>query len=189
MKEIEELTGYFLKVQEFDKDVLFCKKYLIKSCGQVTNIKKNKVLKGSITRVGYLRYFFSHEGKRFRVSAQRLIATCFIPNPDNKPQVNHKDGNKLNNDVSNLEWCTGSENALHSYKYLGKKPNKTGAGKFNEKHPRSKRILQISLDGKIVNEWVCANEVRRKLGFSRGNICSCARGELKSANGYKWQYK
>jgi hypothetical protein len=191
MKEIiEELTNYFLKVQDFDKDSkIFCEKYLIKSSGRVINIKTKKTLSGSVTKAGYLRYQFSYKGDRIRITAQRLIANCFIPNPENKPQVNHKDGNKLNNSVSNLEWNTASENALHAYKYLGKKPNKTGKGKFNERHSRSKRILQISLNGEIVSEWVCANEVRRKLGFNRGNICSCARGELKSANGYKWQYK
>jgi len=146
------------------------------------------MLKGSISNVGYHRIFFSIRGDRFKISLHRIIATKFIPNPGNKEQINHKDGNKLNNTVSNLEWCTQSENVKHAYDILGKKPNKTGTGKFGVKHARSKKLLQKSLDGSIVTICDCAADVKRQLGWSRGNICSCARGLLKSANGFRWEY-
>ena len=168
---------------------LYCDRYIVKSSGEVLNRASNKILNGSITKVGYLRYQFADNGRHFRVSAQRLVASLFIPNPENKPQVNHKDGNKLNNHFSNLEWATCSENVIHAYNFLGKKPNKTGTGRFNELHSGSRAILQISLNGLLVKEWVCANEVKRQLGFNRGNICSCARGLLKSSNGFIWKYK
>jgi len=80
------------------------------------NIKKTTINKSHICDTGYyaIRIKKGNISKMFKV--HRLIAIAFIPNPENKPQVNHIDGNKLNNDISNLEWCTNKENAIHAYK-------------------------------------------------------------------------
>jgi len=93
--------------------------------------KKEKIMSPAITKWGY-KMFFLHKngvGKSFKLS--RLIALTFIPNPENKPEVNHMDGNKLNDVVDNLEWVTASENQKHAYR-LGLKCTK------GEKHPRVK---------------------------------------------------
>ena len=78
--------------------------------------KRGKPLMGHVDRCGYKQILLSENGKTRNYLAHRLIAQTFIPNPDNLPFVNHKDGNKLNNAVSNLEWCTRSENAIHSFR-------------------------------------------------------------------------
>jgi hypothetical protein len=91
--------------------------YQVSNHGRVKSFKygKEKILKGSITTKGYLQVYLHKDNKIKRFNGHRLIAIHFIPNPDNKPQVNHIDGNKLNNNISNLEWNTQSENLNHAF--------------------------------------------------------------------------
>ena len=98
----------------------------VKSCARVVPSAlfgqqkvSEKMLKPSMDR-GYARITLSYNGKTYRKTAHQFVAICFIPNPECKPHVNHIDGNHSNNHVSNLEWCTPSENEKHSYKVLGK---------------------------------------------------------------------
>ncbi len=95
--------------------------YLVYPDGRIQNKNTGRFLKLETTRHGYKRVTLSHRGKTTRFLVHRLVAMLFIPNTENKPCVNHIDGNPSNNDVSNLEWCTYSENERHSYKVLGKK--------------------------------------------------------------------
>lgn len=85
----------------------------------ITAIHKERILKQEITK-GYNRVSLSVNNKISRFQVHRLVAESFIHNTENKPCVNHLDGNGLNNNVSNLEWCTHSENEIHSYDVLGK---------------------------------------------------------------------
>lgn len=89
-------------------------KYQITSWGRVYSVDKEKFLRQEETEKGYLRVdLFDDYGKRKHHKVHRLVAMAFIPNPDNKPQVNHKDGNKKNNSITNLEWVTDEENKEH----------------------------------------------------------------------------
>ncbi len=80
-----------------------------------TYIRCGCELSQETTKTGYKRVIVSKDGKTRKLSVHRLVAELFIPNPENKPQVNHKDGNKANNHVSNLEWTTASENTQHAF--------------------------------------------------------------------------
>lgn len=119
----------------------------------------------------------------------RLVAIHFLENPYNLPEVNHIDGNTLNNCVDNLEWCTRKQNAEHA--------SKTGllskAHEFEKgsKHPNSKAVLQISKDGTIVKEWGSVNQIQRETEYLASSIFNCCnhKKSYKTAYGYIWEYK
>lgn len=88
--------------------------YLVNREGKIFSIRANKFMKETYS-FGYALVFLSLPNQRIKRFIHRIVATAFIPNPENKPEINHRDGNKLNNDVSNLEWATRSENELHAH--------------------------------------------------------------------------
>lgn len=135
---------------------------------------------------GYLNVcLFNNDGRHW-VRVHRLIAQVFIPNPENKPQVNHKNGIKDDNRACNLEWVTESENQKHAYQVLGKKnPRLNMRGK---KCPFAKIVLQIK-DGKIIAEYFGTYEAERKTGVRYQYIGQCCRGVQKTAKGFQWKYK
>lgn len=93
--------------------------YLINEKGDIKGIHfhgKERILKSHLSRRGYLRVKLQKDGEKLSTGIHRLVALTFIPNPENKPEVNHKDGNKLNNHVFNLEWVTTKENVCHAWK-------------------------------------------------------------------------
>ena len=91
-------------------------KYYINKNGIVINKKTGRELKAYITKNGYKMITLCYNNKSKKIFLHRLLATLFLPNPFNKPFINHIDGNKLNNDINNLEWCTSHENNLHAWK-------------------------------------------------------------------------
>ena len=94
---------------------LFDGKYEITTDGVVySNVGSRKVLIGKTMKEGYRMVVLTVDNKKIYKTVHRLVAESFLPNPDNKPEVNHKDGNKLNNQILNLEWCTSSENQEHA---------------------------------------------------------------------------
>lgn len=115
-KIIEEFNNY--EVSNYGR-VRRKKCVIIYSNGAVTNYKE-KIVKQQLNKGIYLRVTFSQNNIQKRFQVHRLVAKYFIENPENKPCVNHIDGNGMNNNVSNLEWCTYSENERHSYNVLGK---------------------------------------------------------------------
>ena len=135
---------------------------------------------------GYFIVGLRKNGKICTKLLHRIIAETFIPNPENKPQVNHIDGNKQNNNVSNLEWATNSENQLHRHHVLGQK------GYWHEKGgskcPFSKPVCQIK-DNKIIAEFSGMNEAERKTGVCHAGISACCRGKTTHAGGFQWKYK
>ena len=104
--------------------------YILFENGDVVNSKTNKKLKPYSNGIGYFKVGFYKDGKRIEKYIHRLLAESFIPNPQNKEFINHIDGNPSNNNLSNLEWCTKSENAIHAYK-LGLKIASPSYGEKN----------------------------------------------------------
>jgi hypothetical protein len=118
----------------------------------------------------------------------RLVALAFIENEFDKPCVNHIDGNKNNNNASNLEWCTFSENEKHSYQILNKRPVKSGSGKFGELSHSSKPVAAISSHGEIVFAWGGASEAARLLNSSQGHISGICRGDRPTTFDFSLKY-
>jgi hypothetical protein len=120
--------------------------YLVSSEGAVTNTRTGRVLKAETTFYGYARITVSFEGKIKRFSVHRLVAEHFVPNPDNKPVVNHLDGVKLNNSASNLEWCTHSENHQHAYLHgLSRKGSERSSALLDEEAVH--KVCQMFCEG------------------------------------------
>lgn len=120
-------------------------------------------------------------------SVHRLVAEAFLPNPQGLPEVNHDDGVKTNNRYTNLEWCTPKGNTDHAKRTGLYRSPKAMTGKFNEQHPGSLRVKQMTKDGEFVKEFPSIHEAGRA-GFHMGNICSVLKGRYKSTGGYKWEY-
>lgn len=91
--------------------------YVVTDTGEIISYKRKqqRTLRPDLNKEGYLRVVLSKDGETFRYSIHRLVAMHYLPNPENKPFVNHKDGNKQNNHVDNLEWCNCSENTKHAF--------------------------------------------------------------------------
>jgi hypothetical protein len=94
--------------------------YSVTRDGRVINTNTDHQLKGQINNCGYVRVELSKDGKQKKWFVHRLVASAYLPNPHNLPQVNHKDGNKTNNCDDNLEWCDASSNHKHSFRELGR---------------------------------------------------------------------
>lgn len=153
--------------------------YQVSNLGRVKSLKRTRVpkeymLKRVKNKKGYLQVTLSKNGKLYPKLLHRLIATAFINNKGFNI-VNHIDGNKLNNDLKNLEWCTISDNIRHAYE-IGLMSN-------------SKKIEQYTIDGFFLKEWRSSNYASKTLKISQGNINSCLLGKRKTAGGYIWKYK
>lgn len=174
-------------MQEEWRPIKGYEKYKISNKGEVENIKTGRILKKDASRK-YYEVVLSSNGKTKKYAIHRLVATHFIPNPENKPQVNHKDGNKLNNNVSNLEWVTRSENILHSYANNLQIHNQLG--KFGWNSFRGKPIKQIDIkSGNVIKEYGSMGDAARQLNIRYPqNIKACADGITKSCAGFRWEY-
>lgn len=144
--------------------------YAVSSKGRVMNLKKNKMIKPWVSNYGYVLVNLRKNGKQKKYLIHKLVAEAFIPNPYNLPQINHIDECKSNNNVTNLEWCTPSQNQRHSI------------------YQRSCKINQYTLDGEFIKQWESSHEIERNLGYNDGNIISCCKNKQKTAYGYRWKY-
>jgi len=167
------------------KDIPECKGYQASNKGKIKSlarsvwggkgyyIKPEKILKPSIDKKGYEYINLCINGKVQRDMVHRYIAKTFIPNPNNYPIINHKDENKTNNCVDNLEWCT--------YEYNNNYGTHKGINK--------KKIIQLSKNDEKIKQWDSIQEASELLNIPRNNIYCVLCGKRKSAGGYHWKYK
>lgn len=137
----------------------------------------------------YVSIYLSKNGIKKRFFIHRLVMMCFSEQYDEKLQVNHKDGNKENNKLINLEWCTQSENIKHSYKVLGRKKPIGLKGVVGYANKTSKAVIQYDKFGNIVNKYGSANQASLITGIDYSTIKQVCRGVGKTAGGYIWKYE
>jgi NUMOD4 motif-containing protein/HNH endonuclease/NUMOD1 domain-containing protein len=159
--------------------------YLNKNGNVVNCVLPEKILIPGVHTNGYLKISLYKNAKEERFFIHRLVAIHFILNPENKPQVNHKDGDRKNCKLNNLEWATGSENKIHSFTVLGRK----NIGLKGKDNVSSKVVLQYDLNGNFLNEFESSGDARRRLGLSSNHITDCCTGKLKNAYGFIWKFK
>lgn len=130
---------------------------------------------------GYMKVCLSYHNKSKHFRVHRLVAQAFIPNPDKLPQVNHKDEDKTNNRVDNLEWCTAAYNSNYG----------TRTQRISEKNlvrGAKRSINQYSKDGVFIREWKSLTDAANTLGLRISKISSCCHNRNKSSGGYIWKF-
>ena len=197
MKEFIDIKGYegYYQinkdgvVKSLDRLCRIGHKFISKDV-EIKAIKYGKVLNFQKEKKGYLSVHLSKEGKSKTIKVHRLIATHFIPNPENKPEVNHKDGNKENNSIENLEWVTSKENCQHAVKNglriaaKGEKASHYGKfgelancfGRCGELHPNSK----ILLDTATGIFYYGISEAAKLLGFKQSTLSAMMNKRVKN---------
>lgn len=170
--------------------------YQISSHGRIKSFKDKKegrILSNQNKTGGYFNVVLCQKGKRrLSIKIHRLVAIAFIPNPQNKPEVNHKDGNKQNNNEINLEWATRKENALHS---IEKGLANFYAMNIANRFIRPAHVIQKTMDGRTLNVFQNCTEAHKATGVCTRNIHQVASKTeykpgmtRKQAGGFRWEY-
>ena len=171
--------------------------YKVSNLGKILSLNykntgKPDLMNPSTNTDGYLKVNLRKNGEMKTCLVHRLVAETFLENPENKPQVNHKDEDKTNNFVflnedgtvnkkkSNLEWKSPKDNCNHGTR-------NERIAKANTNGKKSKKVLQLSLSGELIREWESTNECGRN-GFNQSAVAKCCRGEKPQYKGFKWCY-
>lgn len=144
-------------------------KYEINEKGEIRNKKSKRLLKAEVCKGDYLRVRLYIDSKNTKHElVHRLVAFTFLPNPNNFPEVNHKDNNPKNNEVVNLEWCTPQ---------------------YNSRYSKSKPVIMCCLGGRGHSKsFTCITEAYLQTGIDKSSIIRCCKGVQKQAGGYVWKY-
>lgn len=163
--------------------------YQVSNLGNIRSIPRNgtvknyRILKPNNVK-GYYQVSLQKKGKKKYMKVHRLVAEAFIENTQNKREVNHIDGNKLNNKLTNLEWVTSSENQKHAFKIGLQKPHP----KYGKENICSKKINQYDLNGKFIKTWDCIREASDFVKVSTTSIINCCKKKQHTAANFFWEY-
>lgn len=155
--------------------------YSVSNLGRVRHDTNGLILKpfkiGS--KLDRNQYFAVDIGTQRCVRVHRLVAYAFLGNPNVKMQVNHKDGNHFNNELTNLEWVTGSENCIHAYRVLGRDRRE------RSKSPSARKVIRVE-DGKV---YGCLEDAREDVGLrAHTSISKALKNPNRRAGGFHWKY-
>ena len=163
-------------IEEWKAIAVFEGLYEVSNFGRVKSLTRyKKILKGGIDKDGYRYVKLKHNYNVKHARICRLVAIAFIPNPNNLPQVNHKDFNRRNDCVNNLEWCTPQGNVQHS----------ANAGHYEKLN--TKEVFQL-LQGNIVARFESLTDASKSTGVPIPNISKCCNKERLRAGGYEWAF-
>lgn len=157
----------FTIIKEFDN-------YAVSNFGRIMNIQTKQILKQWKTKTGYLSYMFCQNGKKKTFRVHRLVAMYFLENPFHLPYVNHRDGDKTNNNVDNLEWCTAKENDEHA--------------RENGLKEQNKPVICEDIKTKEKQSFISVSEASAFLGINKGSICKVLQGRRNQVHGYAFSY-
>ena len=157
--------------------------YQVSNTGKIKSFRKSTkygsqpeyILKPSIANTGYAQVTLYDNARRKKLLIHRLVAEAFIPNPDNLPQINHKDEDRLNNCANNLEWCTAAYN------------NAYGTARIRGIDTRSKPVEQLTYDGKVIAIYRSARIASEILGMRKGTITNAIVNKSQ-CKGFFWRY-
>lgn len=175
-KEWVDYRGYY-QVSNFGR-IRSVDRYV--KCGKGwLRLMKGIILVFNEDKDHYLRVILSKFDKIKNCGVHRLVAYMFIPNPNNLPDVNHKDENKQNNMCTNLEWCDYQYNNNYGTRKQRICENNKGKGKT---------VLQYTLDGIFLNDYVSLSKAAEEHNITCASISECCKHKTKSAGGYRWEY-
>lgn len=152
--------------------------------GEFNTLRKGRSMPLHVHHKGYFKVALTKEHIFKQKFVHRLVAIAFIPNPEGKPCINHRDGNRQNNVLSNLEWCTNYENIRHSWYHLDR-ISKIPRG---EAHHSNKAVNQYDLKGNLIASFYSCAYAESVTGFRQLSIARVARGERKKYRDFKWSY-
>lgn len=170
------------------KEIKDYSNYEVSNLGRVRNAITKRIRKPNSSYGLYYVVNLRNEYGFKLLKIHRLVAQAFIPNYDNKREVNHIDGDKHNNCVNNLEWATRKENAIHSIKNGLQTREQIIKAVSCSNTKTKKKLLQLK-NGKIICKFESCREASRKLNLSCSAISSCANGKYKTMYGYEWRYE
>ena len=167
IRSLDRITSYISRTREG-------KEYT------TTHTHKGKLMKQHNNQFGYKVIALRKDGKYRTYMVHRLVADAFLSNPNNYPVVNHKDENKQNNCVENLEWCTQQYNINYGSGNI----RRIDTRNQNKSYHYQREVGQYTLDGVLIKKYPSASDT----GYCRESIRDCCNGRQKTAYGYKWGY-
>lgn len=181
-KDIKNYEGLY-KVNE-NGEIKSLERDVIYKNGRLHHYEE-KILKTRVAKSGYIDVALHKDGKITYFLVHRLVAEAFIPNPNDYPQINHKDEDKRNNNVSNLEWCTADYNINYGTRNERTRITNITNGKL------SRKVKQI-LNGVVIKVWKSTRQIERELGLNHTYISQCCNhsylGGKTHYKGYEWSY-